>query len=51
MILKCATHWIYYYNAIFGDLIDNRPELLAAYLKSGFHFGYNLGNGYLNNIH
>ncbi|RUO85901.1 phosphatase PAP2 family protein [Spiroplasma endosymbiont of Megaselia nigra] len=50
VILKGATHRIYYYNAIFGDLIDSHPEFLAAYLKSGFHFGYNLGNGYLNNI-
>ncbi|WP_348736131.1 phosphatase PAP2 family protein [Spiroplasma endosymbiont of Ammophila pubescens] len=50
VILKGATHRIYYYNAIFGDLIDAHPEFLAAYLKSSFHFGYNLGNGYLNNI-
>lgn len=50
VILKGATHRIYYYNAIFGDLINAHPEFLDAYLKSGFHFGYNLNNGYLNNI-
>ena len=50
VIMKGATHRIYYYNAIFGDLIQEHPLFLDHYLQSSFHYGYNLGNGYLNNI-
>ncbi|WHQ37411.1 phosphatase PAP2 family protein [Spiroplasma sp. SV19] len=50
VIMKGTTHRIYYYNAIFGDLIQQHPVFLDHYLQSPFHYGYNLGQGYINNI-
>lgn len=51
IILKGTTSRLYYYNAIFGDLIKTRPDLLETYLNSGFRYGYNNGNGeFIENI-
>lgn len=50
IIVKGTTSRFYYYNAIFGDLIDQHPDLLNHYLNSGFRYGYNAGNGFIANI-
>ncbi|AGM25072.1 phosphatase PAP2 family protein [Spiroplasma chrysopicola] len=50
VILKMTTHRWYYYNAVFGDLIKDRPDLLEHYLNSNFKYGYNSGGGYIDNI-
>ncbi|WP_338964050.1 phosphatase PAP2 family protein [Spiroplasma endosymbiont of Sarcophaga carnaria] len=50
VIMKGATHRIYYYNAILDDLIQEHTTFLDHYLQSSFRYGYNIGNGYVNNI-
>ncbi|MBE4704314.1 phosphatase PAP2 family protein [Spiroplasma platyhelix] len=48
VVLKGTTSRTYYYNAIFGDLISTRPDLLEAYKNSGFQYGY--GADHASNI-
>lgn len=50
VVLKGTTAKLYYYNAIFGDLINEHPDLLPAYQESGFKYGYNNGSGWIANI-
>ncbi|MDQ7982932.1 MAG: phosphatase PAP2 family protein [Spiroplasma sp.] len=50
VILKGTTQRVYYFNVIFGDLLRARPDLQEYYLQSGLHYGYNNGNGWVDNI-
>lgn len=46
--LKGTTSRLYYYNAIFGDILDQHPEFKDAYLNSGKQYGY--GADFTGNI-
>lgn len=48
VILKGTTNRLYYYNAIFGDILNEHPDLIDAYKNSGAQYGY--GSDYTGNI-